>query len=223
MSGKYLRLRWVVYILLLGVWLLWFLHQRVDDFSRYIVNDCLRDLDHQYQAALVLGAGVNEQEQASPIFSDRLETANALYKAGAVRKIIVSGDHGTVNYDEVNTGKEYLISKNIPAEDIFLDHAGFDTYDSLYRARDIFHARKILIVTQDFHLPRSLYIARRLGVDALGCRADGRFYLNINYLEKREWLASVKAWFDINLRSKPHFLGETFDLEGDGKLTWDLL
>lgn len=221
MIVKHIHWRWFVYALVFGFWTLWLIQQRVDSYTRYIVDDCLKDIKGSRPAALVLGAGVNDNNLVSPIFADRLETAAELYKAGLVDNIIVSGDHGSVYYDEVNSGKGYLLSKDIPAEDIFLDHAGFDTYDSMYRAREVFHADSLLVVTQDFHLPRALYIANRLNVSAWGCRADKRYYLNTSYLKRREWLAGVKAWLDINLKIKPRYLGDAIDLNGDGRLTWD--
>ena len=217
---KNLNLRWIIYILIFGTWSLWLVYQRVGSFDRYIVDNCLTDLQGTSSAELVLGAGV-DNDQVSQIFADRLDTAVELYRAGKAKKIIVSGDNGNVNYDETDAGKEYLLSKKIPAVDIFLDYAGFDTFDSLYRAKNIYGADKILVVTQDFHLPRSLYIAHRLGLNALGCRADKRFYINSQYLRRREYLASIKAWLDINLGSKPKFSGEKFDLTGDGQKTWD--
>lgn len=221
MLGKYFHFRWLLYICLFGCWGLWLINQRVDSFDRYIVDDCLRDIRGQRVAVLVLGAGVKSPTQVSPVFSDRLDTAINLYQAGLVRKIIVSGDHGSSFYDEVNAGKDYLLAKNIPAQDIFLDHAGFDTYDSLHRAKSIFQADNFLVATQDFHLPRSLYIANSLGMQAWGCRADQRFYANINYMRRREWAAAIKAWLDINLKSSPRFAGDVFDLNGDGRQTWD--
>lgn len=221
MFGKNIKLRWIIYIVLFGAWSIWLVYQRVDSFGSYIVDDCLKDLDKTQQVALVLGAGVNGSNQVSQIFSDRLDTAAGLYKAGIVKKVIVSGDNGSVDYDETDAGKDYLLAQKIPAADIFLDYAGFDTFDSVYRAKNIFQADKVLIITQDFHLPRALYLAHRLDLEALGCRADKRFYINIKYLRRREYLASLKAWLDINLGAKPRFEGAKFDLTGNGQETWD--
>ncbi|MBN2884563.1 YdcF family protein [Patescibacteria group bacterium] len=221
MLGKYINFRWGLYFILFGVWSLWLIQQRVASFDNYIVNDCLNDIRGQRPAVLVLGARAYDSENVSPVFADRLDMAAALYNKGLVKKILVSGDHGTVFYDEVNAGKDYLLTQNVLPEDIFLDHAGFDTYDSIYRAKNIFRLDKMLISTQDFHLSRALYIAKRLDVDAWGCRADQRYYANIKYMTRREWLASVKAWFDINLGSTSKFLGQIFDIEGDGRQTWD--
>lgn len=221
MIKKYFHFRWLIYLLIFGFWSLWLVQQRVNSFSNYIVNDCLHDIRGQRSAVLVLGAAVYNGDRVSPVFADRLETAVELYQAGLVRKILVSGDHGTTLYDEVNAGKDYLLDKGVPAEDIFLDHAGFDTYDSLYRAKQIFRTNSFLVSTQDFHLPRALYIAKRLDLDAWGCRADKRFYNNIQQMKRREWFAKVKAWLDINLGVKSSLGGGQLDIEGDGRQTWD--
>lgn len=215
--------RWAMYLLFSSIWIFWLMGLRVASYDRFIVGDCLTDISGQRPAALVLGAAVYNNNAISPVFADRLDTAVELYEAGLVRKIIISGDHGRPTYDEVNTAKNYLIEKNVSTEDIFLDHAGFNTYNSMYRAQSVFQADSLLIVTQDFHLPRALYIANKLDIDAWGCRADKRFYANIKNMKNRERLAKVKAWLDVNLKVKPRFLGSSFDLEGDGRQTWDKL
>ena len=117
------------------------------------------DLDDGYDCILILGAGVRDDGSPTLMLADRLDQGLALYQQGAAPKIIVSGDHGSSGYDEVNTMKAYLVERGIPSEDVFMDHAGFSTYDSLYRARDIFQAQKLIIVTQKYHLYRALYIA----------------------------------------------------------------
>jgi len=221
MLRGYIKIRWVVYFLIFSAWSLWLIQQRVDSYDNYIVENCVTEIKGQRLAVLVLGAKVNSSEQVSPVFADRLDMAVDLYQAGLIKKILVSGDHGTAFYDEVNAGKEYLLAKNIAPEDIFLDHAGFDTFDSLYRAKNVFRLDSLLISTQDFHLSRALYIAQRLDIDAWGCRADKRYYANIDYMKRRERIASIKAWLDVNLGSRPKFLGMIIDINGDGHQTWD--
>jgi len=221
MLGKYIKIRWLIYFLVFGIWALWLVQQKVASYDNFIVDNCVTDIKDQRLAVLVLGAKVDSSEQVSSVFADRLDMAVALYKAGLVKKILVSGDHGTAFYDEVNAGKDYLLAQNVLPEDIFLDHAGFDTFDSIYRAKNLFRLNSLLISTQDFHLSRSLYIAQRLDMDAWGCRADKRYYINIDYMKRREWLASIKAWLDINLGSRSKFFGMTIDINGDGHQTWD--
>lgn len=173
------------------------------------------------QAALVLGARVWNNGLMSDIFKDRVLSGIKLYEAGKVKKILISGDHGRADYDEVNAAKDFLLLNNVKEEDIFLDHAGFDTYDSIYRARDIFKADSIIIVTNSFHLPRSLYIAEKLDLDASGFSSDIRKYIGEDKREFREKLARVKAFLNIAFKSKPKFLGKEISLEGDGRESWD--
>lgn len=158
------------------------------------------------QTALVLGAAVLEDGSLSPIFMDRANMAIDLYRAGKVSKILVSGDNSTVEYNEVNPVRLHLLNKGVQDKDIFLDHAGFDTYSSMYRARDIFSVSSVVVVTQSFHLPRSVFIARHLGIDAYGVNADVGHMLLRNYI--REVIADEKAILDLIVRRQPKFLGD---------------
>lgn len=173
------------------------------------------------EVALVLGAKVYANGGLSGMLQDRTDTAIELYESGKADKILVSGDHGTAEYDEVNAVKKYLLEKGIRSEDIFLDHAGFDTYDSLYRVKEIFQAKSVTIVSQNFHLPRAVYIGRSLGLEAYGISADKHTYGNIEASRVRELLADVKAFWDVNLFVKPKFLGSPIPLSGDSKKSWD--
>ena len=139
---------------------------------------------------------------------DRAEPAIELYQRKKVQKILISGDHGTNNYDEVNTIKDFLLKQGIPGEDIFLDHAGFDTYDSLYRAKEIFQVSSVIVVTQRFHITRAVYIGQSLGVETTGIAADKQDYGHVECVEFREKIARVKAFLDVVFHSKPKFLGE---------------
>lgn len=169
------------------------------------------------EAALVLGASVVRGEP-SPILGERADSAIALYKAGRVEKILVTGDNGELSHDEVTPVRNYLLNAGVAAGDIFLDHAGFDTYSSMYRARSVFEARSVVVVTQDFHLPRALFIARYLGLDAYGVVAQGAERSLKDYL--REVPASLKALVDIVIHREPKYLGEPIPLSGDGSTTW---
>lgn len=173
-------------------------------------------------AAVVLGAGVYSNGVPSPMLADRLETGVALYRAGKVKKLLLSGDHGRRDYDEVNAMRDYVARLGIPWGDIFMDHAGFSTYDSMYRARDVFLARDVIIVTQEFHLPRAVFTARALGLNATGVAADRQPYGNTAYLRGREVIARAKAFLQVYvLRSVPKFLGPSIPIIGDGRVTVD--
>lgn len=174
-------------------------------------------------AILALGAYVFPDGTVSFMLYDRLNEAYELYENGKAGKILVSGDHGRKNYDEVNTMKKYLLDKNVPAEDVFMDHAGFSTYESIYRARDIFQVKKVIIVTQEYHLKRAIFIARELGLDAYGVASDRHDYGEVMKIcRSREVLARNKDFFLAKfLKSQPTFLGETIPVTGDGRDTDD--
>lgn len=169
------------------------------------------------EVAMILGASVY-RGRPSPILAERADAAIALYKAGKVSKILVTGDNGALSYDEVTPVRKYLLDAGIASQDIFLDHAGFDTYSSMYRAREVFLARSLTIVTQDFHLPRALWIARHLGLEAYGVIAEGGEHSPYDYI--REIPASIKAILNVFTDRQPKYLGPTFPISGDGEATW---
>lgn len=169
---------------------------------------------------LVLGAGV-WGDRPSPMLEDRLLEGIKLYKNNVSSKIMMTGDHGTKEYDEVNVMKAFAIENGVPSGDIFMDHAGFSTYESIYRARDVFDAKKIIIVTQEYHLYRALYIANELGIEAYGVPADPRQYVGALYRELREILARNKDFIQCIFKPKPTYLGEVIPIFGDGNLTND--
>ncbi len=169
--------------------------------------------------AIVLGALVSNGAPSGPL-ADRLNTGIALYKAGKVQKLLLSGDHGTTTYDEVNVMRTYCLDRGVADQDIFMDHAGFDTYETMYRARDVFKVTDCLVVTQDFHLPRAVYIARRLGLNATGVRTAPWTYGGEWRFSLREWPARVKAFFQVDVtHPKPKFLGPAIPITGDGRAT----
>ncbi len=170
---------------------------------------------------LVLGCYVHESGNPSAMLTDRLEQGIALYDSGAAPKLLMSGDHGQATYDEVNTMKQYAIDAGVLSEDIFMDHAGFSTYESIYRTRDIFQAKKILIITQGYHLHRALHIANALGLEAYGVASDPRTYAGQFFREVREILARNKDFITALFQPKPTFLGEPIPIFGDGDLTND--
>lgn len=178
------------------------------------------NISDNIDCALVLGAGVRNNKP-TPMLADRLDTGIELYKSGAVNKLLLSGDHGREEYDEVNVMRNYAMEKGVPSEDIFMDHAGFSTYESVYRARDIFDADSIIIVTQKYHLYRALYIANKLGVEAYGVSANLREYVGQSAREVREILARDKDFSICIFEPEPTYLGEVIPVSGDGNVTRD--
>jgi SanA protein len=172
------------------------------------------------KVAIVLGARVYGDGTLSAMLADRLATGVALYKQGKVQKLLLSGDHGQTTYDEVNAMRRYCLDQGVADQDIFMDHAGFGTYETMYRARDVFKVADCLVVTQGFHLPRAVYIARTLGLDATGVSADLRPYPREWRNDLREWPARVKAFFMLHLtKPEPRYLGPVIPIDGDGRAT----
>ncbi len=170
---------------------------------------------------LTLGCGIREDGSPSAMLHDRLRRSVELYRAGAAPKLLMSGDHGREYYDEVNTMKAFAVGEGIDSADVFMDHAGFSTYESIYRAKEIFGAKRIIIVTQEYHLYRALYIARELGLDAYGVASDYRSYSGQTGRDAREILARVKDFGTSLFQPKPTYLGEMIPISGDGDLTND--
>ena len=170
---------------------------------------------------VVLGCQVYEDGTPSGILNDRLTRAIELYKIGAAPKIIMSGDHGQLEYDEVNAMKQVAIDAGVPSEDIFMDHAGFSTYETMYRAKEIFGADKIIVVTQEYHLYRALYIADKLGIEAFGVSSDYTTHSGQTKRELREILARNKDFMTSIFKPEPTYLGEAIPVSGNGDVTND--
>lgn len=187
--------------------------------GRIITPDEAASLDAD--CILVLGAGVRGSGRPSPMLEDRLLQGVELYKNGFSDRLLMSGDHGRKEYDEVNVMKQFAIDRGIASEHVFMDHAGFSTYESLYRARDIFETERIIIVTQKYYIYRALYIADKLGLEAYGVVSDPRRYAGQNIRDLREIAARVKDYFTVMIKPKPTYLGETIPISGNGDLTND--
>ncbi len=187
--------------------------------SKIVTEKQAKELEN-VDCILVLGAGI-WGDKPSPMLEDRLLQGIALYNNQTSSKIIMSGDHGKEEYDEVNVMKDFAIEKGVKSEDIFMDHAGFSTYDSVYRAKEIFKAQKIIIVTQKYHLHRALYVAEKLGIEAYGVASDPREYRGQVVRELREVLARDKDFFKCIIKPEPTYLGDTIPVSGNGDATND--
>ena len=177
----------------------------------------LEDVD----CILVLGCQVRADGTPGGMLQDRLDQALVLYSTAVAPKLLMSGDNGQEEYDEVNAMKGYALTQGVPSEDIFMDHAGFSTYESMYRAREIFGAEKVVIVTQEYHLYRALYIAEKMGIEAWGVAADQNQYAGQTQRDIREVLARCKDLVKCIFKPEPTYLGETIPIFGNGDLTND--
>lgn len=182
------------------------------------VNECA---DKKADCIIVLGAGVKPDGKPSLMLQDRLDKAVELYEAGASGKIIVSGDHRSRYYDEVNTMKRYLVDKGIPSEVVYMDHAGLSTYDTMHRAVNIFSVKKAIIVTQQYHMYRALFDARALGIDAYGVCSVKKQYGGQAYRDIREVAARIKDLGYSIFKPSSEVKGEKISLSESGDVTND--
>ncbi len=159
--------------------------------------------DEPKRVAIVFGARVWDDGTPSNSLYDRVLTGVELYRAGRVKKLLMSGDKTGENYDEPAAMKKMALELGVAESDIILDGDGKRTYDTCYRAKEIFEVQKAILVTQDYHQPRALYLCNSLGIDSLGITANRRTYDGENYYHFREFFSVASAWFEINFLSSP--------------------
>jgi len=196
--------------------------------SKYIADD-IKELSEivngSVQTVIIFGAYVYDNGQPCLMLEDRLLTGIKTFESGIAERIILSGDHGTRGYDEVNAMKTFTLDQGISKEVVFLDHAGFSTYDSVVRASEVFQVKSAVLSTQQYHLPRAVYIARKNGIEAYGIAADQRNYPKSEMMRYilREWLARVKDFFYVNiLKPEPVYLGAVIPITGGSDSSYDM-
>ena len=188
-------------------------------FIRDFNADNLKSLEPE--CILVLGAGLKPDGTPSHMLQDRLEVGVALYQAGVASKLLLSGDHGQNQYDEVNAMKKYALDHNVPAEDIFLDHAGFSTYESMYRAQSIFEVKSAIVVTQKYHQYRALYLGQSFGMEVYGVCSDQRTYAGQDMRDVREVVARDKDFLKLIFKPEPTYMGNAIPISGNGLKSHD--
>lgn len=177
--------------------------------------------DGSVDCVIVPGARVWDSGTVSYMLRDRLDMAYKLYSNGTAAKILVSGDHGAEEYDEVNAMKEYLLGLGVPQEDIFMDHAGFNTYSTMARAKRIFEVDSCIVSTQQYHLYRAVYLAKKQGIRAYGAVCDVYVSLRLPYYKLREMAARIKDVLLAEILKPDPMLGDSIPISGDGRLTGD--
>ena len=185
---------------LISLLVIYLINRRIESQAAGKIESSITEIptENPPRIAIVLGAKVWENGEPSHALLDRVITAVELYRAGRVKKLLMSGDNPTENYDEPTAMKATAVKLGVPESDIVLDFAGRRTYDTCFRAKEIFQIQKAIIVTQEFHQARSLYLCNNLGVDSIGITANRRKYLGENYWAFREFFSTASAWFEIN-------------------------
>lgn len=180
-------------------------------------TQALKDLDAD--CIMVLGAGIRDDETPTPMLKDRLDTGILLYELGVAPKLLLTGDNGQVDHNEIHVMLNYVKRAGVPEEDIFCDHAGFSTYDSMYRAQSIFGVSSAIVVTQSYHEYRALYLGEKLGLEVKGVSSDQMKYSGQAVREVREVLARVKDFFKVITRPESELGGEAIPINGSGLVT----
>lgn len=185
---------------LIGLSCIYLINQRIHLVSGINIRTSITEIpiEKPPRVAIVFGAKVWGDKTPSPVLYDRVVTAVELYRAGRIEKILMSGDNPTENYDEPTAMKETAVRLGVLESDVVLDFAGRRTYDTCFRAREIFAVQKAILVTQEFHQARALYLCNNLGVDSIGITADRRQYEGSRYWAFREFFSAASAWFEIN-------------------------
>lgn len=188
-----------------------YVHFQVHSYDNRIITN-LNELDTNRWArprvAIVFGASVYGNGDLSPILEDRVDTAIELYRARKVDRILVSGDNRHPSYNEPKAMQDYLVTHAVAARDVIVDYAGRSTYETCLRAKEVFGLERAVLVSQGYHLPRALYIANQLGLDAVGMAGDLRLKNKVDYQSIREWVAEVKAYLNLKYFPPETMLGE---------------
>jgi len=202
---------WIKLIIIVAAILLiinfWAYYQVTTKYQNFINEDLSKITETR--VALILGAGLKVDGTPSDVLADRVRTASNLYLQGKVKKLLMSGDNGRKAYNEVMAMKKMAVELGVKEEDVTLDYAGFRTYDSCYRAKEIFSLTEAIIVTQRFHLARALYLCNEMGIKSVGIISDRHLYVKANYFELREIAAKIVSWWQVNVfKTKPKYLGK---------------
>jgi SanA protein len=172
------------------------------------------------EVGIIFGAGIRN-DRPSKYLKDRLDAGIELYKLKKINKILLSGDNGSDEHDELTVMKHYCYEHGVDTTKIFLDYAGFDTYSTLYRAKHIFRLKSAILISQEYHLNRAIYIGNKLGVNSVGLSANKGEYRNYNYVRFRECFTILKSVFDVARNRQPHFLGGEININGVSNYTKD--
>lgn len=209
-------------VLSLGIISVFWINVRVKSVARpnILTVEQAKDLK-DVDCIIVLGCQVRDDGSLSDMLHDRLWRSVQLYEAGVSAKLLMSGDHGQDHYNEVGAMKQYAVDRGVPSEDVFMDHAGFSTYETMYRAKEVFQARKVVIVTQEYHLYRAIYIAEKLGLEAYGVASDLQNYVGQINRDVREVMARCKDFGMCIFKPEPTYLGEAISVSGNGNATND--
>ena len=207
---KYLKP--ILYILILGLISIIAVNIYVKSSTKKHISYSLKRFPKN-DVGIIFGAGING-DQPSKYLKDRLDAGILLYKAKRINKILLSGDNGREEYDELTVMKNYCFRNGVDTTKIFIDYAGFDTYSTMYRAKHIFKIKKATLISQEYHLNRAIYIGQKLGIKSVGYSANKGEYRGYKYVTFREYLSIFKSFFDVLRNREPRFSGNPINING---------
>jgi len=207
---KYLKI--FLYLIIIGLVAVLSVNVYVKSSTKKYISHTLKKFPKN-DVGIIFGAGING-DQPSKYLKDRLDAGILLYKAKRINKILLSGDNGREEYDELTVMKNYCFSHGVDTTKIFIDYAGFDTYSTMYRAKHIFKIKKATLISQEYHLNRAIYIGQKLGIKSVGYSANKGEYLGYKYVTFREYLSIFKSFFDVLRNREPRFLGNPINING---------
>jgi SanA protein len=209
-SKKYIKL--FISILAIGIIAVISVNYHVKSSTKKYIHYSLRKFPKN-DVGIIFGAGI-QGDQPGKYLKDRLDAGIRLYKANRINKILLSGDNGREEYDELTVMKNYCFRHGVDTTKIFIDYAGFDTYSTMYRAKHIFKIKKATLISQQYHLNRAIYIGKSLGIKSAGYSANKGEYQGYQYVKFREYISTFKSFFDVLRNREPHFLGNPIDING---------
>ena len=207
---KYLKI--ILYLAVFGVIVILSVNYYVTSTTRKHIYNSIRRFPKN-DVGIVFGAGING-DQPSKYLKDRLDAGILLWKAKRINKILLSGDNGRIEYDELTVMKNYCFRHGVDTAKIFIDYAGFDTYSTMYRAKHIFKIKRATLISQKYHLSRAIYIGQNIGIKSVGYSANKGDYKGYGYVTFREYISVFKSFIDVLRNREPHFLGNPIDING---------
>jgi SanA protein len=214
---KYLKI--LAYLFVLGLIAIVSVNVYVKSTTKTYIHHSLKRFPKN-DVGIIFGAGIRG-DQPSKYLKDRLDAGILLYKSKRINKILLSGDNGREEYDELTVMKNYCFNHGVDTTKIFIDYAGFDTYSTMYRARHIFKIKKATLISQEYHLNRAIYIGQKLGIKSVGYSANKGEYLGYNYVCFREYGSIFKSFLDVLRNREPHFLGGEININGESNYSKD--
>jgi SanA protein len=211
MRRKLVRISFVIFLLPLSALLI----------SNHLINSFAEGKTYtntsqipKNEVGLILGTSKKiKGGQSNPYYTNRILATVSLYNSNKIDFVLVSGDNGSIYYNEPMTMKNDLIAQGIPAEHIFLDYAGFRTLDSMVRAKEVFGLTTVTVISQKFHNERAIYIAEKKGLKAIGFNAADIALESGFRVQLREYFARVKVFLDLALKVQPRFYGDKETIE----------